>query len=184
MRTMSQDALAILHRFVDRYLDDTEAVLAALADESTPKDARAPLAAVLNYVLDLLDIFPDHYKGLGVVDDAMLLRVGAKLAVDKGATNDKLKALAGEIGDVNTIAGEHAAALDKYVDKLRARTVRGRTVDQILGSKDAFAAFQADISRQVNKGAPEPIPASTNGDWALGELRRMMKHAFKKEGLE
>src|SRR5262245_573815 len=83
--TKNEDIIAVLQRMVDGYADAIDTVLNALADETAPPEARRVLCGVLNYALDLLDIFPDHYKGLGVADDAMVLRIGAEQAVAAGA---------------------------------------------------------------------------------------------------
>src|SRR5688572_22262988 len=100
--TQAEDSLAVLERFVNGYTDAVAVAMDALTDEQTPEAARRVLAGTLNYVLDLLDIFPDHYQGLGVADDAMLLRLGAKKAVAAGATQAGLKDLAAETSDIET----------------------------------------------------------------------------------
>jgi uncharacterized membrane protein YkvA (DUF1232 family) len=180
-----EQSIATLQRFVDHYPGDVAAAEAALSDGSTPEAARVPLAAALNYVLDLLDIFPDHYKGLGVADDAIVLRLAARQAEAIGAEHAEVVRLAREAEAVETIFGaELAAALDKYVSKLVTREVRGRTVAKILADKDARAVFSADVARQVKAHQPQPIDTSLGGaDRALGELRTMARHALKKEGL-
>jgi uncharacterized membrane protein YkvA (DUF1232 family) len=157
--------------------------MSALANEKTPAEARRPLAAVLNYALDLLDMFPDHYKGLGVADDAMLLRIGARHAVAAGASGADLQLLAEEAGEVEAVVGELMAPLEKYVEQLAERAVRGRTVSQILSDKVAFSTFAADVQRQVGSFQPQAIDSSLSADYHVGELRRMMKAALKKSGL-
>jgi uncharacterized membrane protein YkvA (DUF1232 family) len=181
--TQAQDSLAILEKFVNGYTDAVGVALEALTDEQTPEPARRALVGALNYVLDLLDIFPDHYQGLGVADDAILLRLGAKQAVAAGATQAPLRALADETADVEKVLGELTAPLDQYVEKLAERTVRGRTVAQILGDKVVFDTFAADVKRQIASHRPKPIDASLSADYHVGELRRMVKHALKKAGL-
>ena len=181
--TQAQESLAVLTRFVDGYLDAVNVTLDALTDEKTPQPARRVLASVLNYVLDLLDIFPDHYQGLGVADDAMLLRLGARQAVTAGATQGPLRELAKESADVEKVMGELTAPLEKYIEQLGARTVRGRTVDQIVSDKVVFGSFVADVQRQVATYKPKPIDASLSADYHVGELKRMVKAALKKAGL-
>jgi uncharacterized membrane protein YkvA (DUF1232 family) len=181
--TQAEDSLAVLERFVNGYPDAVGAAMDALTDEQTPEAARRALCSVLNYVLDLLDIFPDHYQGLGVADDAMLLRIGAKKAVAAGARQSSLNDLANEVGDIETVLGELAAPLEQYVDKLADRTVRGRTVTQILSDKVVFGTFANDIQRQVSSYKPKPIDASLSAEYHVNELRRMVKHELKKAGL-
>jgi uncharacterized membrane protein YkvA (DUF1232 family) len=179
----AQETIDAVMRLVDLYPATVATVMDALTDEQTPAPARRVLASVLNYVLDLIDIFPDHYAGFGVADDAMLLRLGAKKAVAAGATQSTLHELADEAHKVEEILGELAAPLDKYVDTLAARTVRGRTVDQILGDKLTFEKFSADIQRQISSYKPKPLDTSLSADYHLGELRLMTKAALKKAGL-
>jgi uncharacterized membrane protein YkvA (DUF1232 family) len=181
--TQAEDSLAVLERFVSGYTDAVSVAMEALTDEQTPEPARRVLCGVLNYVLDLLDIFPDHYQGLGVADDAMLLRLGAKKAVAAGAKQAALRELGAEAGDIETVLGELAAPLEEYVDKLSERTVRGRTVSQILADKAVFASFANDIQRQVSTYKAKPIDSSLSADYHVSELRRMVKHALKKAGL-
>ena len=76
----AEQRVAVLQRFVDSYAEDLVAVRAALADPATPEGAQRVLVGGLNYSLDMLDMFPDHYKGLGVADDALVLRLAAKQA--------------------------------------------------------------------------------------------------------
>jgi uncharacterized membrane protein YkvA (DUF1232 family) len=179
----ADDSLAILTRFVERYPESVATAMDALTDESTPAPARRSLAAVLNYVLDLLDIFPDHYQGLGVADDAILIRLGARQAVTAGAGQSGLRELAAEVDDVEKVLGELTAPLEKYLDKLAERTVRGRTVEQILTDKAVFASFANDVQRQISSYKPKPIDGSLSADYHVGEMRRMVKHELKKAGL-
>jgi len=101
--TQPEETLAVLQRFVDGYPQATQAAMRAAADASTPREARRLLLGALNYVLDLLDIFPDHFQGLGVADDAMLLRIAARQAVAAGASQPQLKALAQEAAEVEPL---------------------------------------------------------------------------------
>jgi uncharacterized membrane protein YkvA (DUF1232 family) len=181
--TQAQESLAVLTRFVDGYLDAINTTMDALTDEKTPEPARRVLASVLNYVLDLLDIFPDQYQGLGVADDAILLRLGARQAVTAGASHGGLRDLAKEAADVEMVLGELADPLDKYLERLADRQVRGRTVQQILGDKAVFASFAADVQRQIAHHKSQPIDSSLTPEYHVGELKRMFKHELKKAGL-
>ena len=181
--TQAQESLTVLTRFVDGYLDAVNTAMDALTDEKTPEPARRVLATALNYVLDLLDIFPDHYQGLGVADDAMLLRLAARQAVTAGAAQGALRELAKEAADVEMVLGDLAAPLEKYLDQLAGRTVRGRTVSQILSDKVVFGSFANDVQRQVAGYKAKPIDATLSADYHVGELKRMVRSALKKAGL-
>jgi uncharacterized membrane protein YkvA (DUF1232 family) len=181
--TTANDHVTVLQRFVDGHRDAIHVVLRAFADEATPTPARRVLGGVLNYVLDLLDMFPDHYKGLGAADDAMLLRLGARQAITAGASDEQLRALGAEASEIEPLVGELLAPLETYVARLPERTVRGRTVDQILGDQVLLGVFQADVERQAAAHKPQQIDTSTSANWSMNELKMMIKHELKKAGI-
>ncbi len=168
---------------VDGYVETIETALAAFVDPATPAPARRALGGALNYVLDLLDIFPDHYKGIGVVDDAMLLRLAARQAVAAGAKAEGLDKLASGATAIDKILDDLAGPLATYVERLPTRSVRGLTVDQILADKLSVEQFANNVRRQVAAFKPQTIDASKGIDWLLGEIRRMTRHELRKVGL-
>jgi uncharacterized membrane protein YkvA (DUF1232 family) len=183
MSATAEQKVAILQRFVDRYADDLRVVLAAFGDAGTPPAAQRLLAGGMNYGLDMLDIFPDHYKGLGIADDAMVLRLAAKLAVAAGASDPALAGLADESGDVAKVFEELTVPLEHLVAKLPEREVRGRTGDRIVEHKDTRVGFVADIGREAKRHVPGPIDQTGGPERAIIELRKMAKHALDKAGL-
>lgn len=179
------EKVEILQRFVNGYSDDLGVVGGALGDPTTPPAAQRLLIGALNYALDMLDMFPDHYKGLGVADDAIVLRLAARLAVAAGATNDKLATLAGEAEQVGTVFGELVGPLEKLVETFPDREVRGRTADKILGHKDTLIMFDADVSREAKRVTAAPIDTTVESpERAIIELRKMIEHALKKAGIQ
>ncbi|MBA3457861.1 MAG: hypothetical protein H0T42_32560 [Deltaproteobacteria bacterium] len=173
--------LSVLQGFVDQYADDLGTVRAACADPSTPEPAQRVLIGALNYALDMLDMFPDHYKGLGVADDAIVLRLAAKLAVEVGAAHAGLVTLAAQATKVASVFDNLAAPLERLVAKLPEREVRGRTAAKILSHKDTRIMFDADVGREAKRHVAQPIDTSAEGpERALIELRKMVEHALKK----
>jgi uncharacterized membrane protein YkvA (DUF1232 family) len=187
MAAMSETAeqkIAVLQRFVNTYGEDLLAVRAALAEPSVPEAAQRVLIGGLNYALDMLDMFPDHYKGLGVADDAIVLRLAAKLAVAAGASSTTLAALAAQADEVVSLFDKLAAPLEKLVATFPDREVRGRTAAKILSHKDTRIMFDADIGREAKRQTPQVIDTSVEGpERALIELRKMVEHALKKAGI-
>lgn len=179
----ADETLAKLQTFVDGFAMDVGRVRAAVDDESTPPGCRAILVGALNYLLDRLDMFPDHFKGLGFADDAMVLRLAAAQAVAEGAGSRGLFGLAKEAASVNQLAGELEAPLAKLIAALPDRVVRGRTAKAILASKDERAVFDADLNRAVKKFEVSKIDVSWMGAGGLvNELRKMMRHALTRDG--
>jgi uncharacterized membrane protein YkvA (DUF1232 family) len=180
----AEQKVAVLQGFVDRFATDLITVRDAAADATTPQAAQRFLIGGMNYALDMLDIFPDHYKGLGIADDALVLRLAAKLAIGAGATHAALKSLADEASEVTTIFGELAKPLEQLVAQFPDREVRGRTAAKILSHKDTRVMFDADIGREAKRHAPQQIDTRVEGaERAIIELRKMIEHAIKKAGI-
>src|SRR5512140_132804 len=137
---MAADRLQTLQRYIDSFAADAGTLRAALADASTPEPARCLIAGALNYILDALDIFPDHYKGLGLADDALVFRVAAARAVAAGAKHAGLATLADDARDTDAILGDVSQAFAKFVDTLPERAVRGRTGSKVVADRDTRVA--------------------------------------------
>jgi uncharacterized membrane protein YkvA (DUF1232 family) len=178
------DSIATLQRFVNEYAKDVQLAKDALG-RIQPEAAQRVLIGVLNYGLDMLDIFPDHYQGLGMADDAVILRLGAKLAVAAGAKDAGLDRLAAEVDLVRDAFGSLLEPFKALVARLPDRVVHGRDASRILGSKDVRAMFEADVARQVKSYRPQTIEIASGGPArALDELKGMLRHALKKVGID
>jgi uncharacterized membrane protein YkvA (DUF1232 family) len=178
------EQLMILQRFVDNYLTDIDDLRLIVEAGTLPESAERPIIGALNYALDVLDIFPDQYEGLGVADDAAVLRLAAAQAVAAGAHDSSIENLARQAGDVRSVFGELTDALDRFVALLPSREVRGRTAEQIIASKDTRIMFLADVMRQAKSFRPGSVTSSGgSAEWTVNELKKMAKHALKKAGL-
>ena len=183
MSLTAEDKVSVLQRFVDSFPKDLLAVRAAVADAGTPEAAQRLLIGGLNYALDMLDLFPDHHKGIGIADDAIVLRVAAKLAKASGATDAGVDALALDANNVFALFDDLAAPLERLVAKLPDREVRGRTATKIIGHKDTRVMFDADIGREAKRITPQPIPAKEGADRVVIELRKMLEAGLKRAGV-
>lgn len=181
---MAEKQVAILQRFVNSYPDDLNSVLEAMKDPELPEAGLRLLVGGLAYGLDMLDMFPDHYKGIGIADDAIILRVAAKEATAAGATQMTLAKLANEAKEVAEVVGELYDPLTQLVAKLPDREVRGRTADKVLSHKDTRISFEADVTREARRHQPQPIEMTGGPERAIIELRKMMRHGLKKAGIE
>lgn len=178
------DQIGWLQGFIDSVKEDAQTIHATIDQTGVPAGARRVLVGALNYGLDLLDIFPDHYEGLGLADDAAVLRLAARYAVQEGAADPSLRRLAAQASDVDQLFGELAAPLDRFVAQLPDRAVRGRTADQILGSKDLRVSFDAEVKRAIAQLKPAPIKIGIGGpEAAVKELVKMTQSSLKKAGL-
>jgi uncharacterized membrane protein YkvA (DUF1232 family) len=175
--------LETLQKLIDGFPLDVGRMRAALADDKTDEAAKKLLVGALSYVIDTWDMFPDHYRGVGLADDALVLRVASQLALGTGAAHRGLQYLAGEMPVVRTLLGDLVEPLEKFCAALPDRTFGNRTVKSILADADVRAVFEGDLNRlakrqQPTKIAPPPAGAAT----LVSELRKMMKSALTKEG--
>jgi len=176
-------SLATLQKLADGFVLDIGRVRAALEDPSVSPENRRLLVGALQYVLDSFDMFPDHFAGLGYVDDAMILRVAAAQAVAEGASFRGLLALSKDTAEIERMLGKLYEPLWRLVKALPAKSIRGRTADQILADKDTRAGFEADLNRAVGRIEPGKIEPSWMGpDGVVGELLRMLRHGLEKGG--
>jgi uncharacterized membrane protein YkvA (DUF1232 family) len=180
----NETTLADLQKLVDGFPMDVGRVRAALADNGTPPEARALLVGGLNYVLDSWDMFPDHYPGIGVVDDALVLRAVAHLAVAQGAAHRGLAQLAGEIASVRALLGGLSDRFERLCGGLRDRVVRGRTAAAVLAVAETRALFEADMNRLAKRHQPAKLAPGPGGiDALVNELRKMVGSALAKAGV-
>src|SRR4051794_38852172 len=70
--------------WIDTFSADVSVLKSIVESAKAPADARAQAAASLNYLVTRMDLIPDWEETCGVVDDAMILRVAAALAAEKG----------------------------------------------------------------------------------------------------
>jgi uncharacterized membrane protein YkvA (DUF1232 family) len=183
MSLTAEDKLSVLQRFVDKFPEDLATVRAAVADASTPEAAQRYLIGGLNYALDKLDLFPDHHKGIGLADDAIVLRLAAKLAKASGAADPTIEALALDANNVFALFDDLAMPLEKLVAQMPDREVRGRTAAKIISHKDTRVMFDADVGREAKRLTPQPIPSKEGADRAIIELRKMLESGLKRAGV-
>jgi uncharacterized membrane protein YkvA (DUF1232 family) len=178
-----EESIAQLQAYVDRFAADAHLLQVVLAQPDVPETARLALIGALNYVLDVVDIFPDNYPGLGMADDAMVIRLAAAQAIGHGAQHEGLARLAEEAAGVRTLLGDLAEPLDRFVTALPDRSVRGRNASRILADPDRHAIFEAEVSRELAAYLPSQIEISRGAASLLRELDRMMREALIKAGV-
>lgn len=175
--------LATLQKLADGFVLDIGRVRAALEDPGVDHESKRLLVGALAYVLDSFDMFPDHFSGLGYVDDAMVLRVAAAQTVAAGATFRGLLLLSKDTAEIERMLGSLYEPLWRLVKALPAKSIRGRTADQVLQDKNVRAGFEADLNRAVGRIEPGQIEPSWMGpEGVIGELLRMLRHGLEKGG--
>jgi uncharacterized membrane protein YkvA (DUF1232 family) len=178
-----EDQLLVLQRFVNQFPTDLLAVHSELSEPSMTDMARRYLIGALNYAFDKLDIYPDHNKGIGIADDAIVLRIAAKLARAEGASSPTIEALATDANLVTVIFDELAPPLEKLVASFPDREIRGRTAAKILAHKDTRVMFDADVVREARQIKPQSIGTGPQAIQKVTELRKMIVNTLTRAGL-
>lgn len=159
-----------LRAWIDTFAADVKTVDELLAEPNASGPARVLAAAALSYLVTRLDLIPDWEAGIGVVDDAMVLRVACALATERGlgkpseALGGKVAALGKQAADVDALLGKDLAPkFRKYVEALvlPATVVRGRTASQIVENaklrEKLMAEVQAEVLDELRAKPPTPI---------------------------
>ena len=138
--------------------EDVQAVLGALGEQELGDDARKFLAGGINYLFKSLDLIPDGIDDIGYLDDAFVIRLASKAAMetDIGAIQPellgKLGSLANETELIQELLGNDLFdRLEKYTRDLRKGAARGRTVDEIVEEADVFKEFAAEAKSFCNE---------------------------------
>ncbi len=169
--------VAALERYLDLYADylgtlgTDAAALAQLVESDLPRDARARVISALNYVFKSVDLIPDGIDDIGFLDDAFVVRVAAKLAVDAGGSGGDLARLAGEAADIASFLEADHVRLENYVQGLRRSEARGRTVDDVLDDAAMRAEFLTEVAAW---SAAYEIPSFTKQPKTLVKLKAFL----------
>ncbi len=164
--------------WIEGLVDDAKLMERLVELPGVPKDARTLAAAALCYLVSRLDLVPDWEKGAGVLDDAMVIRVAAALAADKGLGEPpveilrELSRLANEAETVAEFLGPPLYARFKaFVEELMAKEVRGRFPATIVEDAKARQLLFAEVEDEVRRASTAPpIDAEAVG--------RMVKNAI------
>jgi len=145
---------ADLARYLDvfpawlRTLGEDAGALGSVVSGDGNEEVRRCVTSGLNYIFKSLDLIPDGIDDLGFCDDAFVIRVAAKLAVeaDAGAKDGVLGRLADDASSVEQFLGDDYPRLVTYVKGLQKGAARGRTVDDIMTDTSARTAFVHEVA--------------------------------------
>ena len=119
-----------------------------VAADGGDDEVKRYLVAGLNYIFKSLDLIPDGIDDIGFCDDAFVIRVAARLAVEAAPSTaaDVLPRLADEAKEVEEFLGDDYPRLVEYVKGLRKGAARGRTVDDIMTDPLARSSFVQEVT--------------------------------------
>lgn len=161
-----------LQGWIDGFAADVKTVEGLLAEPGASGPARVIAAAALSYMVTKLDLVPDWEEALGVVDDAMVLRVGCALASERGLgklpeeLERKVAALANQADAVDAVIGPELAPLfRKYVANLElpSNVVRGRTAAQLVENAQLREKLSSEVAEELRKLPPKALADEAAG---------------------
>ncbi|MDY0002152.1 MAG: DUF1232 domain-containing protein [Polyangia bacterium] len=180
---MSTELVDLFNEWISSLAEDAKTMRAALEAKETPKEAKRFLTGGLSYLMRKIDIVPDYLTGVGLVDDAAVLRIAAGLAASSGLgdldveISGKVEALGSSTKHLETYLGELFGKLEEFVKKMPDEVVRARTADKILDDKEAYQQFLRELGDEIDSYAPQTI---TEPDRALRELKSFFKAKLDK----
>lgn len=180
---MSNELVDVFNGWINSLAEDARSLRAAMEAAETPRAAKRFIVGGLSYLLRKIDIVPDYLTGVGVVDDAAVLRVAAGLAVGAGLGDldvevaGKIEALGSSTKPLETYLGDLYGKFKAFVEKMPDETVRARNADKVLDDKDAYQQFLRELNDEIESYAPKGI---TDPDRALRELKSFFKAKLDK----
>jgi len=143
-------------KWIDNYADDTRIIMAVAQDPKLPAEFRRLAIGTLNYNLKQLDLIPDFYTPVGLIDDAMIIRVFASLTIDHAIqmTDDRMKKRLIEIAEEDAVLQEFCGetlynALKKYVKAQPDRKVRQRDAKIVMENPSLMKEFIDDLELEI-----------------------------------
>ena len=156
-----------IHRmkaWIDTFGDDVRVTERLVELAGATQQAREAAAAALGYLVSRMDLIPDWEESAGVIDDAMVLRVSALLATEKGLGDppvDLLQDVGRLTNDVEAVKDFLGSALfarfKHYVEGLAEREVRGRTPRLIVDDAKVRRDFFAEVADELKRLPPAPM---------------------------
>ena len=139
MSEVNDKCLEVFPNWLGSLGDDLKTIVDVLKEEGLADDAKRYLLGGVNYLFKSLDLIPDGIDDIGYLDDAFVLRLAAKAALecDMGivdeAVRGRLESLSKGCGLLEDFLGENVyGRLDRYTRNLRKGAARGRMVDELM----------------------------------------------------
>ncbi|MBU1238212.1 DUF1232 domain-containing protein [Myxococcota bacterium] len=176
------DNIAITNHFqewIDNYADDIRLLASLLNMEGVPDELKRLAVGTLNYGLKQLDLIPDFYAPVGLIDDAMIIRIFANLGTDLiiKIPDDLTKRRLIEMTEGDAIIKEFCGdqiyrALVNYVKALPDKKVRQRDAKIVLGNEEIRKEFITDIEVELKGYVGSKID---DPDSVVKDLRSFLK---------
>lgn len=157
--------IAVFKEWVRTLREDVETLKTCIENDKAGKDARQYAAAALNYVIMRMDLVPDWEESIGILDDAMVLRVLVRLGMQKDLDEGldaeavaDLGRLTNEVDAIEEFLGDALyAKFRKYCARLTDESVRGRNPYAVISDADARAQLYEEVEDDIKRMPPAPF---------------------------
>jgi len=168
------ELLTKLEAWVANLGEDTKILRKALDSQGISRDSKKYLLGGLSYMLRKVDIIPDYLGGIGVLDDAAVMRVSAKLAVEAGMPNvdEGIKRLISEDEMTRLLFDNLYDGFVTYVKRLPEERIRNRNADHILDEAGCMDQFDRELEDEIRGYSPKPLGQN---DRTIREFRSFIK---------
>jgi uncharacterized membrane protein YkvA (DUF1232 family) len=151
MTDINAKCLEVFPNWLRTLDEDVQTLLDVLKNPAAGAEARKSLAGGVNYLFKSLDLIPDGIDDIGYLDDAFVMRLAAKNAIDAdmGNVGDAITRLGRLANDSEFIKefleNDLYNRLEKYVRDLRKGAARGRTVDEIIENEGVLGELVSEV---------------------------------------
>lgn len=168
------ELLQAMDQWVKNLAEDAIEMRKAIDSDDISRDAKKYIIGGLAYLLRKVDIIPDYMGGIGVLDDASVMRVAVKMALDSGAPSatDALKKMGEEAELVKVALEEFYDKFENYVKGLPIEKIRNRNADTILDEPGSLDQFDRELEDETRGYKPKPLAQNTR---TLRELKSFIK---------
>jgi len=145
---------AKFQEWIDDYEHDVTLYKEILADDSAPAPLRRLIAGGLMYIIRQFDLIPDYLKPVGLLDDAIVLRITADLAAEHTAELDpkfmkQMFKLANDAESIKEFLGDGYRDLENYVRRQPEDAVHGITGNSVVEHASVRKELLAQVSEEM-----------------------------------
>lgn len=171
-RAMSEH-IDVFKEWVRTLREDVGTLKTCIENDKADDKARQYAAAALNYIVMRMDLVPDWEESIGVLDDAMVLRVLVRLGMqeelDQGLDAEtvvEIGRLTNEVDAIEEFLGDELyAKFRKYCSLLTDESVRGRSpyaiVTDVAAREQLYGEVEDDIKRMPPASFADPEAIAT-----------------------
>ncbi|MGM0596814.1 MAG: YkvA family protein [Myxococcota bacterium] len=174
----SSEILEKLDGWVKTLVDDAKIMRSQIDSDGISRDAQKHIIGGLSYLLRKVDIIPDYMGGIGVLDDAFVMRVACRNALKAGISDvdDRFKQLAEDAELVDEILDELKDRFNLYVDKLPEQKIRNRNADTVLDEPGSMEQFDRELEDEIRGYKAKPLGKNEK---VLRELKSFIKSKIR-----